>query len=69
EALKEYPKYQFSEANHLHQNAISALSEKETKSWFQTYKPILLIFGYITGITLLAEWVQGDFIWMRWMNY
>ncbi|MFX5252826.1 hypothetical protein ABTD06_18940, partial [Acinetobacter baumannii] len=50
-------------------NAISALSEKETKSWFQTYKPILLIFGYITGITLLAEWVQGDFIWMRWMNY
>lgn len=69
EALKKYPKYQFSETNHLHQNVISALSEEETKSWFQTYKPILLIFGYITGITLLEEWVQGDFIWMRWMNH
>lgn len=69
EALKDYPKYQLSGISQLHHKAISLASEEETKSWLQIYKPILLIFGYITGITLLAEWVQGDFIWMRWMNH
>jgi copper chaperone CopZ len=69
EALKEYPKYQLSEISQLHHKEISIVSGEETKSWLQTYKPILLIFAYITGITLLAEWVQGDFIWMRWMNH
>lgn len=69
EALKEYPKYQLSDTNQLHHEAVSPVPEDDTKSWLQTYKPILLIFGYITGITLLAEWVQGDFIWMRWMNH
>jgi copper chaperone CopZ len=67
--LNDYPKYQLSEISQLHLEAKSFVSEEETKSWFQTYKPILLIFGYITGITLLAEWVQGDFVWMRWMNH
>lgn len=69
EALKEYPKYQLSDTNQLHHEAVSPVPEDDTKSWLQTYKPILLIFSYITGITLLAEWVQGDFIWMRWMNH
>lgn len=40
-----------------------------TKSWLATYKPVLLIFAYITGITLLVEWMQGGFLWMRWMNH
>lgn len=69
EALKDYPKYQLSETNHNHHTVLSPIAEEEKKSWLQIYKPILLIFGYITGITLLAEWVQGDFIWMRWMNH
>lgn len=42
---------------------------EQTKSWLATYKPVLLIFAYITGITLLVEWMQGGFLWMRWMNY
>lgn len=42
---------------------------EQTKSWLATYKPVLLIFAYITGITLLIEWVQGGFAWMRWMNH
>ncbi len=69
EALKDYPKYQLSETNHQLHAAVSTVQDEKTKSWLQIYKPILLIFGYITAITLLAEWVQGDFIWMRWMNH
>ena len=69
EALNEYPKYQLSEK--IIQPPTPAVSQpvEESKSWLQTYKPILLIFGYITAISLLTEWVQGGFIWMRWMNH
>lgn len=62
-ALKNYPKYQLSEQAH---HSVAATSE-ETKTWFETYKPILLIFAYITGITFLIEW-QNGFNAMRWMN-
>jgi copper chaperone CopZ len=37
-------------------------------TWWQTYKPILLIGGYLTGITLLAEAANG-FDGMRWMQH
>src|SRR3954462_11486746 len=30
-----------------------AMPSEETGSWFETYKPILLIGAYLTGITLL----------------
>ena len=39
-----------------------------TTSWLQTYKPILLIGAYLTGITLLVEAVNG-FNFMQWMQY
>lgn len=42
---------------------------EQAKSWLAIYKPVLLIFGYITGITLLIEWMQGEFLWIRWMNH
>lgn len=66
-ALIDYPKYQLTESiNPLHE--IRAEIE-DTKSWIETYKPILLIFGYITGVTVAIELVNGDFAWMRWMNH
>ena len=34
-----------------------------------SYFPIILIFSYITGITLLIQMVQGSFNWMQWMNH
>jgi copper chaperone CopZ len=68
-ALKDYPKYQLSEGQHQQPAVPSVPVEEETKSWIATYKPILLIFGYIAGLTLLVEYMQGDFIWMRWMNH
>lgn len=41
----------------------------QTRDWLSIYKPVLLIFAYITGVTLLVEWLQGSFLWMRWMNH
>ena len=70
-ALADYPKYHISETDHQQEDAIPVMSDTETeaKSWIATYKPILVIFGYITGITLLLEWIHGEFNWMRWMNH
>ncbi len=52
---------------------ISAIQYNETleteKSWFQTYKPVLLIFFYITGVTLLIHAVNQPFDWMQWMRH
>lgn len=68
-ALKDYPKYQLSEATHQHYVVVSTVDDEEKKSWFATYKPVLLIFTYIIGITLLVEMMQGEFVLMRWMNH
>jgi copper chaperone CopZ len=52
--------------------SISAIEHNETaeqaKNWFSTYKPILLIFGYITSISIIAATYQGQFDWMQAMN-
>ncbi|ODT51475.1 MAG: heavy metal transporter [Niastella sp. SCN 39-18] len=64
DALKDYPKYKLSEIA----TQDSPVFSEEAKTWLATYKPILLIFAFITGITLLNEWVTGDFLWMRWMS-
>jgi copper chaperone CopZ len=66
-ALKDYPKYQLTENNH--QNKVIVSSEEETRSWIEIYKPIILVFAYITGISILIEAVNGEFLWMRWMNH
>ncbi len=35
----------------------------------KTYLPIFLIFGYITIVTLLVQYVQGSFNLMQWMSH
>jgi len=64
-ALKDHPKYQLTESS----NTPSLFKEKEPEdeSWFETYKPVILIFAYITGITLLIETIKGFNI-THWMN-
>ena len=51
---------------------IAALQHNEVaeqaKSWFETYKPILLIFGYITIVTILVQITNDHFNFMQWMN-
>jgi cation transport ATPase len=67
-ALKDFPKYQLSEKETT-QPAVDEFNiESEKKPWIATYKPVLLIFGYITAISLLIENLNGAFVLMRWMN-
>jgi len=51
---------------------ITALEHSEiaeqTKNWFTTYKPILLIFGYITTISIISAATATGFNWLHSMN-
>ncbi len=47
---------------HQHETA------EETRSWLATYKPILLVFAYITGTTLLVEVIRQNFTWQLWLQ-
>lgn len=58
----ENAKYKISASHH---NEIA----EQTKSWFETYKPILLIFTYITLVSLLAQLGNDHFMGMMWMNH
>jgi cation transport ATPase len=42
---------------------------EQAKSWLETYKPILLIFAYITSITLLVQFTNHHFMFMQWMQH
>jgi hypothetical protein len=53
EVLANYPKYQLSEVEKP-MPTFSTSDDQEKKSWFETYKPILLIFAYITASSLIA---------------
>jgi copper chaperone CopZ len=57
-ALKEHPKYQLTEK---HSAPVYSLEEEEKKTWLQTYKPLLLVFAFITGISVLTSFSGGDF--------
>lgn len=56
------PKYQISAINHNE-------TAEQAKSWFETYKPILLIFIYIATITILTQLKNQSFNWMEAMQY
>ena len=66
-ALKDYPKYQLSDNNHQLQESLN--TQGETRSWIEIYKPILFVFAYILGITLIIESINGEFLWTRWMQH
>ena len=55
-------KYQISSLDH-HESA------EVIKSWMATYKPILLIFGYIGLLTLLIQFSTPGFSSMQWMQH
>jgi copper chaperone CopZ len=73
-ALKDYPKYKLGEAAAA-VHTVSAVhtahvdGEGAPVSWVKTYKPILLVFAYILGGTLLIEGAAGGFLLMRWMAH
>lgn len=41
---------------------------EQAKSWLATYKPILIIFAYITTISIIAGTQHNTFHWMQAMN-
>jgi copper chaperone CopZ len=55
-------KYQISALHH------SEMAEK-TKGWLETYKPILLIFIYISLVTILVQFTNAKFDAMQWMRH
>lgn len=42
---------------------------EQAKSKFETYKPVILIFAYILGITLFIQFSHSKFNWMQWMEH
>jgi copper chaperone CopZ len=59
-ALKDYPKYELTEKpyeypTHLQDDTV------EQPNWLQTYKPILLIFGYVLAVSVIAGYHAGSF--------
>ena len=55
-------KYQIS-AQHQREQVV------QKNSWFDTYKPILLIFVYILGITLIIQFTGNGFNFSDWMRH
>ena len=55
-------KYQISA---LHHNEMT----EEAKSWFETYKPILLIFFYISLVTIVIQLTNHHFDYMQAMRH
>lgn len=41
----------------------------EEKSWLTTYKPLFIVFAFITGLATITSWQHAQFNWMQWMNY
>ncbi|WP_406824720.1 heavy-metal-associated domain-containing protein [Pedobacter sp. KACC 23697] len=54
-------KYQISAAHHNE-------TLEDAKSWAETYKPILLIFGYVTAISLVVSWQDNTINFMVFMR-
>lgn len=68
-ALKDHPKYQLSEKEITVSKPDPTGLIEDKKSWIEIYRPILLIFGYITGVTILVQTVNGEFNLVQWMNH
>jgi len=73
EVLKPYPKYSVAEKAIMPMPAMN-IEEEKPKSWFATYKPLLLIFGFITGVSALTAFHSDifevqHFSWMHFMSH
>jgi copper chaperone CopZ/uncharacterized membrane protein YphA (DoxX/SURF4 family) len=58
-ALKDYPKYQLTEKEVTLQTQLEE-DAAEQKPWLQTYKPILIIFAYVSIISIIAGYQNGE---------
>lgn len=58
-ALKDYLKYQLTEKTYEYPAHLQ--DDAAQKTWLQTYKPILLIFGYVLAVSVIAGYHGGGF--------
>jgi hypothetical protein len=62
-ALKDHPKYQL--ADEQVKPVVASFTEEPSKSWLATYQPLLILFGYITIISLITADVTTNFnLWV-----
>ena len=69
ELIKPYSKYSVSKKS----ITPSYIEEEVAKTWFETYRPLLLIFSFITGISIIKAFHNNIFefehiSWMHFMN-
>ena len=69
DALRDHPKYQLENKEPAKLTVEPLIFEEDKRSWLETYRPVLLVFGYISGIALLVQLMNESFIWMQWMNH
>lgn len=65
-AFAPYPKYGLTEENQQH-SAPAFVDTEDKRSFVETYKPVLLLFGYILVVSLLVSTTAG-FDWMLAMR-
>lgn len=63
-ALSKAGNYTITEAD----GGMQSVPGEEERSWIETYKPLIVVFAYIIGITIILEIANGGFLWMRWMQ-
>lgn len=67
EAVSKAGTYKIAEVNGMQHHAPTSAVAQTAES--NSYFPIVLIFAFITGITLFIQWIQGVFMWMQWMRH
>ena len=71
-AFDAFPKYAISEIEKVttqHIDYKHIQEDEDTRSFWDTYKPIIVVFAYLTGLTLLVEFSSSGFDFMRWMRH
>jgi copper chaperone CopZ len=68
-ALQKAGHYTITEADSGMHHEAADEDEQKTKSWFNTYKPILLIFFYISVVSVIAGTSANGFSWMTGMRF
>jgi len=63
------PKYTISLEGQEATDEVKATDTTTESSWLSTYKPILLIFAYLLGVTLLVQYINGGFDFYIWMRH
>lgn len=64
-ALNNGGNYIITQINEERNNTIPV---QKVKLWLEVYKPIIVVFAYITAITVSIEIAGGFFVWNSWMQ-